>query len=153
MVQSMTPSTQWQEHIAPDEAERFEGYARIFTAIQERKSQRYGAGRTLHRKQVTGAQGSSGCRCREKEALDDQIEGRIRLIVHHDDHNAPLGKEREHRAIARLVAAMAVGQHASEVAYPLQPQPILVATSRWHLAQQPGAYDLPAEQEPTPRSQ
>ena len=58
MVQSMTPSTQWQEQIAPDEVARFEGYGRIFTAIQERKSQRYGAGRTLHRKQVTGAQGS-----------------------------------------------------------------------------------------------
>lgn len=58
MADSMTPSTSWQEHIAPDEAQRFEGYGRIFTAIQERKSKRFGAGRTLHRKQITGAQGN-----------------------------------------------------------------------------------------------
>jgi hypothetical protein len=58
MVQSMKPSTQWQEQIAPDEALRFEGYGRIFAAIQERKSKRFGVGRALHRKQVTGAQGS-----------------------------------------------------------------------------------------------
>lgn len=58
MAQSMTPSTQWKEQIAPDEAERFEGYGRIFTAIQARKSKRYGAGRALHRKQIAGAQGS-----------------------------------------------------------------------------------------------
>jgi len=58
MADSMTPSRQWQEHIAPDEAQRFAEYGRIFAAIQERKSKRYGAGRALHRKQLTGAQGS-----------------------------------------------------------------------------------------------
>ena len=53
----MTPSTQWKEQIAADEAQRFEGYGRIFAAIQARKSKRQGAGRALHRKQLTGAQG------------------------------------------------------------------------------------------------
>lgn len=57
MAVSMTPSTEWREQIAPDEAERFEGYGQIFRAIQERKSKRQGTGRALHRKQLGGAQG------------------------------------------------------------------------------------------------
>lgn len=46
----LAPSTQWQEKIAPDEEERYASYARAFTALQERKSSRYGKGRALHRK-------------------------------------------------------------------------------------------------------
>lgn len=47
-----TPSTQWAERVAPDEAERFAGYARRFAQMQQRKSQRYGNGRALHRRQL-----------------------------------------------------------------------------------------------------
>jgi hypothetical protein len=52
----MLPSTDWREQVAPDEAERFERYARDFTAMQERKSRKYGNGRALHRKQLLGLQ-------------------------------------------------------------------------------------------------
>ena len=52
------PSTGWQERIAPDEEERYAGYARQFAQLQARKSARWGAGRTLHRKQVTAAHGT-----------------------------------------------------------------------------------------------
>ena len=58
MTQSLEPSTGWKEQVRPDEAERFAGYARIFTAIQARKSAKYGTGRALHRKQLTAARGS-----------------------------------------------------------------------------------------------
>lgn len=57
MAKDMTPSTQWHEKVAPDEAQRFEGYGQQFAAIQARKSQRYGTGRALHRKQLTAAKG------------------------------------------------------------------------------------------------
>ncbi len=57
MKQDLTPSTAWQEQIGADEAQRFAGYARQFAAIQARKSQKYGAGRALHRKQLTAARG------------------------------------------------------------------------------------------------
>ena len=53
----MNPSTQWQEHIAPDEADRFAGYARAFAALQAAKSERHGKGRALHRKQLLAATG------------------------------------------------------------------------------------------------
>ena len=53
-----TPSTDWQERIAPDEAERFAGYASLFAGIQKRKSARQGQGRALHRKQLVAAHGS-----------------------------------------------------------------------------------------------
>ncbi|MCJ0762356.1 catalase [Variovorax terrae] len=53
----LTPSTQWQERIAPDEAERHAHQARQFVEIQRRKSAAYGTGRALHRKQLTAAQG------------------------------------------------------------------------------------------------
>jgi hypothetical protein len=40
----------------PTKAARFAGYAKLFAAIQERKSKRYGTGRALHRKQLLAAQ-------------------------------------------------------------------------------------------------
>lgn len=52
------PSTEWRERIAPDEAERYAGYAKRFVEIQTRKSKRHGVGRTLHRKQLAAAQGT-----------------------------------------------------------------------------------------------
>ena len=54
---AMKPSTQWRETIASDEAERFAAYGAQFVALQARKSKRYGAGRALHRKQITAAKG------------------------------------------------------------------------------------------------
>ena len=57
MKQDFTPSTAWQEQIGADEAERFAGYGRQFAEIQRRKSEKHGAGRALHRKQLTAAQG------------------------------------------------------------------------------------------------
>lgn len=57
MKQDLTPSTQWQEQVAADEARRFAGYGQQFAAIQARKSKKYGSGRALHRKQLTAAQG------------------------------------------------------------------------------------------------
>ena len=53
-----SPSTQWQERVAADETERHAAYARDFAQIQARKSAKFGAGRTLHRKQLLGLQGS-----------------------------------------------------------------------------------------------
>jgi hypothetical protein len=51
-------STDWQEKIAPDEEQRYAEYAKQFAQIQLRKSARWGTGRTLHRKQLTAAQGT-----------------------------------------------------------------------------------------------
>ena len=53
-----SPSTQWQERIAADEAERHAGYARDFKEIQALKSAKFGAGRALHRKQLLGLRGT-----------------------------------------------------------------------------------------------
>lgn len=58
MALDLTPSTQWQENVAADEAQRFAGYGQQFAALQARKSKRYGKGRALHRKQLTAATGS-----------------------------------------------------------------------------------------------
>jgi hypothetical protein len=58
MTPDLTPSTDWKEQVAADEAERFADYARKFAAIQARKSRKYGAGRALHRKQITAAHGT-----------------------------------------------------------------------------------------------
>lgn len=58
MAKDLTPSTQWQENVAPDETERFAGYGQQFAAIQARKSKKYGNGRALHRKQLTAAKGT-----------------------------------------------------------------------------------------------
>ncbi|MGE0498916.1 MAG: catalase [Ramlibacter sp.] len=55
---SDAPGTGWQETIAPDEAQRHAEAGRRFAAIQQRKSERYGPGRALHRKQLTAAQGT-----------------------------------------------------------------------------------------------
>ncbi|CAN5493011.1 catalase family protein [soil metagenome] len=48
----MQASTDWTEQIAPDETERFQRYANDFAAMQKHKSQRFGNGRALHRKQL-----------------------------------------------------------------------------------------------------
>ncbi len=58
MNAELTPSIQWKEHVAADEAVRFAGYGQQFAALQERKSKKYGAGRALHRKQLTAAHGT-----------------------------------------------------------------------------------------------
>ncbi len=52
------PSTDWKENIRPDEEKRYSGFAKQFAEIQARKSKKYGAGRALHRKQLTVAHGS-----------------------------------------------------------------------------------------------
>lgn len=57
MKADTTPRTDWQEQVAPDEAERFARYAQQFAAIQARKSKKHGPGRALHRKQITAASG------------------------------------------------------------------------------------------------
>ena len=58
MATPNAPSTQWKEVIAPDEDARFALYAQQFAELQRRKSQKYGNGRALHRKQLTAAKGS-----------------------------------------------------------------------------------------------
>ncbi len=58
MAQDFTPSTQWQEQLGADEAQRFAEYGRQLAAIQARKSQKYGSGRALHRKQLVAAKGT-----------------------------------------------------------------------------------------------
>jgi hypothetical protein len=58
MSSAPVPSTHWQENIALDEEERYAAYAKQFAAIQARRSERWGAGRALHRKQLTAAQGT-----------------------------------------------------------------------------------------------
>lgn len=50
------PSTDWCERIAPDEESRFAGYAEHFASLQKQKSERFGTGRALHRKQLVAAQ-------------------------------------------------------------------------------------------------
>lgn len=52
----MNPSTAWREQVAPDEAERFAGYAKQFAAMQQAKSKQFGNGRALHRRQQLGLQ-------------------------------------------------------------------------------------------------
>ncbi|MEO7107808.1 MAG: catalase [Rhodoferax sp.] len=58
MAKDLKPSAQWQEIVAPDEADRFALYGQQFAAIQAKKSKKYGNGRALHRKQVTAAKGT-----------------------------------------------------------------------------------------------
>lgn len=57
METTLAPSTRWQEKIAPDEEQRYAQYAQKFAQLQARKSARWGAGRALHRKQLTAAHG------------------------------------------------------------------------------------------------
>ena len=52
------PSREWREQVAPDEAQRYENFARQFAQIQAKKSERHGTGRALHRKQLCAAQGT-----------------------------------------------------------------------------------------------
>ena len=47
------PSTEWREVVLAGEAERHQRQAAQFTEMQSRKSAEYGAGRALHRKQLT----------------------------------------------------------------------------------------------------
>ena len=46
----MTPSTEWKEVIAPDEAARFEGFAERLRAIQQGLATKHGTARALHAK-------------------------------------------------------------------------------------------------------
>ncbi|WBQ06060.1 hypothetical protein [Kribbella sp. CA-293567] len=46
------PSTEWCEVIEPGEGERHEQQGRAFVELQERKDEKFGGGRALHRKQV-----------------------------------------------------------------------------------------------------
>ncbi|MDX1957665.1 MAG: catalase [Leptospiraceae bacterium] len=47
-----SPSKEWKEEIASDEAERFEKYAQTFKKIQSIQSKKFGTGRALHRKKI-----------------------------------------------------------------------------------------------------
>ena len=58
MAEAYPPSTRWQERIAPDEAQRFAAYGPLFADVQRRKSQQFGPGRALHRKQLCAARGT-----------------------------------------------------------------------------------------------
>jgi hypothetical protein len=53
----MKPSTAWSETIAPDESARFAEYATKFAEMQRKKSERFGNGRALHRKQLIAMTG------------------------------------------------------------------------------------------------
>lgn len=53
----MSASTQWKELIASDETERHERYARDFAQMQKTKSEQFGNGRALHRRQILAAKG------------------------------------------------------------------------------------------------
>jgi hypothetical protein len=53
------PATNWRENVAPDEAARYEDYARILAGLQSAATQKLGrAGRALHRKGHLGAEAS-----------------------------------------------------------------------------------------------
>jgi len=58
MANSAKPSKDWKEAIGADEASRHAGYAERFAQIQAKKSQRWGKGRALHRKQLCAAHGT-----------------------------------------------------------------------------------------------
>ncbi|MEO0603187.1 MAG: catalase, partial [Myxococcota bacterium] len=45
-----TPSTEWREIVDPDEEQRFGDYVAFLRTMQAKRSERYGPGRTLHRK-------------------------------------------------------------------------------------------------------
>jgi hypothetical protein len=45
------PSTRWQEVVAPDEEQRHGHQAELFAKMQTRKSEKFGTGRALHRRQ------------------------------------------------------------------------------------------------------
>ncbi|MEO6084347.1 MAG: hypothetical protein ABIQ18_14705 [Umezawaea sp.] len=52
------PSTAWREVVAPDEEQRHARQAEQFTAMQRRKSDRFGTGRALHRRQRLALRGT-----------------------------------------------------------------------------------------------
>ncbi len=52
------PSITWQEHVAPDEAERFERYEQMFVEMQQRRVERFGPGRSLHRRGLLALRGT-----------------------------------------------------------------------------------------------
>jgi hypothetical protein len=52
------PSKDWKESVGADEEERHKRYAKMLGLLQKMKSKDYGPGRTLHRKQVLGLEGS-----------------------------------------------------------------------------------------------
>lgn len=52
------PSTGWKEKIAPDEEQRYARHAEQFAALQRARSERFGSGRALHRKQHLAAHGT-----------------------------------------------------------------------------------------------
>jgi hypothetical protein len=52
------PSTAWREVVAPDEERRHARQAEQFTAMQRRKSERFGVGRALHRRQRLALRGA-----------------------------------------------------------------------------------------------
>jgi hypothetical protein len=54
-MRNAQPARSWREVIAPDEEQRFARYADTFAAIQKRKSEKFGTGRALHRKQLLAA--------------------------------------------------------------------------------------------------
>ena len=51
------PSCNWRERIEDDEPQRFERYGELFAQMQRAQSQRFGAGRALHRRQLLALQG------------------------------------------------------------------------------------------------
>ncbi|MGE5451476.1 MAG: catalase [Acidobacteriota bacterium] len=48
------PNPHWHEQIDADEAERHAGHAKQFAQLQAQRNARFGPGRALHRKQLTG---------------------------------------------------------------------------------------------------
>ncbi|SFF45357.1 hypothetical protein SAMN05216251_114192 [Actinacidiphila alni] len=52
------PSDQWHEALLPDENAQHEEQARVFMEMQRKRSEKYGTGRALHRKQVAGLRAS-----------------------------------------------------------------------------------------------
>jgi hypothetical protein len=55
LAAKLIPSTDWQEVIASDEEQRYARFAQEFAELQARKSEKFGDGRALHRKQITAA--------------------------------------------------------------------------------------------------
>jgi hypothetical protein len=57
MSSHIVASTDWHERIAPDEARRYQAYAAQMVELQRYRSERFGKGRGLHRKQIVAARG------------------------------------------------------------------------------------------------
>lgn len=53
----VAPSTDWREHIAPDEAAQHARAAERMVVIQRQRDERFGPGRALHRKQTAALRG------------------------------------------------------------------------------------------------